>query len=57
MVLNDDNRNNLYSKISLKVTSHFHGDKTSIIKGFFVYKFSVPPNIISPNGNTLERNL
>ena len=39
MILNGDNGNDLYYKISSKVLYHFHGNETLIKKSFFVYKF------------------
>ena len=41
-------------KSSIKSLCHSHGDETLIIKKFFLYKLSLPPNTTSSNGNVLE---
>ena len=54
MIVNGGNDNNLKRKISSKVPYHSYGIETLITKKLFIYKFLLPPNTISPNGNTLE---
>ena len=56
MILNDGNENDLYVKISLKVSYYSNGNEIWSKKKI-LYKFQLPPNITSPIGNTLERIL
>ena len=49
MVLNDNNKNDLWCKISLKVASHSHGGETFINFFFLIYKFSLSSNTTSYN--------
>ena len=55
VVLSGGNGNDLRYKISSKVSCHSHGDETFIIQKYFLlYKFPLPPNTTSTNGNALE---
>ena len=53
-VLNGSNENDFQCIILLKVSYHSHGHETLITKTFYVYKFPLPYNITSPNGNALN---
>ena len=45
----------IYSvKFYQKVSYHSHDNETLITKSFFVYKFSLPTNTTSFNGNALN---